>query len=104
MACQSVFEGQAAVFDHSFPKWIPAAQIDLFVDSIDEGFFARKIFVQERLSHAKSLGQFACVASKTNFSKITHSLLGNVFFPLRASQAFGAGFDGCTNGALGDHE
>ena len=93
MACESVLQGDGAVFDHRLPEGIPAAKIDLFIDSVDECFFAGEVFVQQRLRDAKALGQLSGIAHKTNFRKIFNSLLCNVFFSLWTRQAFGACLD-----------
>jgi len=57
------------VVEQFFPLRIPAVEVDLLVDAVDQRFLVRKVAIQERLGDAQPLREFPGAAAEAGLAE-----------------------------------
>ena len=68
----------------------------MFINPLDQSFFAVKMPVDNRVGYPHPLGQFAGLAFESTFGKEAHCFSDNLLFPVFCPHVFAA----CAGGGL----
>jgi len=57
------------VVEQLFPARVPAVEVDLLIDAVDQGFFVREVAVQQRLGDAQPFRELPCLAAEAGLAE-----------------------------------
>ena len=92
---QPRLQGKVAVPDKSAPRWRPAAEINLFVDTLDQRLFAGEMPINSLVCNAHSFGKLTCLPAKTLFREKPNSLIDNKAFAISGAHIASRRLFGC---------
>src|SRR5260370_37657819 len=85
--CQTSLERPVGLTQHLLPLRIPATQIDILVDAIDQSVFRREVPEKILVGDAKPLCQLTQAPIESNFSEELDSAIDDLFLPVFGSEA-----------------